>query len=69
MNYNESTMSDDKRAQIKALLNEATANLEKARVLSAGHTSYNDVFYFEALGYGAGAQLTDGEWIPSSQSC
>lgn len=63
-------MTDERRGQIQALLNDAAKKLEEARQLTEGFDwSPGSSFYFEALGYGAGASLSEGEWRPSSQSC
>lgn len=58
--------SVERREQIQKLIDEAGAILEEARALSEGCSDY---FYFDELGYGAGASLCAGEWLPSSQSC
>lgn len=66
MYHERDRMDNDRREKIKALLAEAEERLSSAAELSAG---FDDYFYFEALGYGAGASLIGGEWMPSSLSC
>lgn len=57
---------DKRKLKIQELLDEASGLLEQARELSEDTPGW---FHFSALGYGAGADLMSGEWMPSSQSC
>lgn len=52
-------------SEIQDKLDQASLLLEEARKMSFG-TNYH--FYFEDLGYGAGAELHNGVWIPSSSN-
>lgn len=60
-------MSIEQAQRVQQLLDEAGKLLEEARVLSAGLE--NNYFYFDKLGYGAGATLENGEWLSSSNTC
>lgn len=61
-------MSNEQQVQrVEQLIYEAGKLLEEARELSEGLE--DNYFYFDKLGYGAGATLQNGEWLPSSMSC
>lgn len=69
-------MSNERKAQIQALISEAADKLEEARVLSEGleresqssWTKYES-FYYDGPEYGMGGSLSNGEWSASSGSC